>query len=108
LWNFEVVCYTDQTFEILPIANIGTGGKGIINVINYYQATATESKPTIQNGGETGSLWKSSISDAQPGPEVPYLWTYEETIYSSGGPEKTPVTLLSREPRIIESIIEYY
>lgn len=109
LWNFEVICYDDNSCEVISIANIGTGGRGIQTVTNWYQATATEAlKPNTQDGGKTDSSWKKTISETGHGADAPFLWTYEETEYSAGDPEKTPITLLTRTPRTIESITEYY
>lgn len=114
LWNFEVTCYDDGTYECFNTANIGTGGKGISSVQNWYQRTTTESpkpkKPTSLEEAEAN--WSDSVPAYNSEEGNCYLWTCESTKYTdtgtTGEPEFTDVILLSREPRNIAKIIEYY
>lgn len=109
LWNFSVIVFTDNSVSIGSIANIGTGGKGISSVQNWYKRTSTEaSKP-----GKPASLTDAQTNWSTTLPAYAndncYLWTCESTVYSdSGTPTFTDVTLLSREPRNIDTITEYY
>ena len=52
--------------------------------------------------------WSETIPEYDADNNNCYLWNYEETTYSDGLVENTPVTLLSRYPRNVKNIQEYY
>ena len=93
LWNCEIIKYTTtdeegkNLYQINPpqqVGYVGQDGKGIAEVINYYQATNTDTAPGYDNGN-----WKTNITDTGHGNDKPYLWNYEEIQYTTGDPTKT-------------------
>ena len=112
LWNFEVICYDDNTYSVGATANIGTGGKGISSVTNWYKRTSTATpKPDKPQDGTdaTTSNWSISIPAYSATTGNNFLWTCESTVYSNSTDHiYTDVSLLTREPRTIKEITEYY
>ena len=111
LWNFEVICYDDNTYSVGSTANIGTGGKGISTVTNWYKRTSTNVKPDKPTDGTdaTGASWSKSVPAYSASSGNCFLWTCESTVYSDSTNQiYTAVSLLTREPRTIKEIKEYY
>lgn len=75
------------------IIKIGTDGRSITGVKNYYLATASDTiVPSITDLG-----WKEKISDLtnKYGIDYPYLWNYEEISYNEGTPDTTEAEIIS-------------
>lgn len=88
LWNYEEVIYSIGSSEISDPVIIGfygkgDAGKGISNIINYYQVTQNLIAPEIPNSdGE--SSWSDTSIVASLSPINKYLWNYEAIIYTDG------------------------
>lgn len=90
LWNYEVIQYTEgQPKETTKriIGYYGKNGKGIVSITNHYLA-AKESSGITKND----TRWTEEFQEINK--DKPYLWNYEEIIYSEGEPT-------SSDPHII-------
>ena len=98
LWNYEEVIYSIGSSEIsepVIIGFYGKGdtGKGISNIVNYYQITQNLVAPELPTANENSS-WKDSSIILNLSPTNKYLWNYESIIYTDGSVTNT-------EPAII-------
>ena len=97
LWTRTTVYYTSGaevvTYSVAYIGTDGTSGRGISSTAQYYYATATDTAtlPTVGT-----SSWKSLPSQlATPfSQSVPYLWSYTQTNYTSGNPDRTTPAII--------------
>lgn len=86
---------------------VGTNGKGISAVINYYLTTN-------KMGGVTRDDFGGNTEIVTPDKDKPYLWNYEEIRYTSGNPTYTDPCIIGNfaengsNGRGIKSITEYY
>lgn len=77
LWNKEVILYTDGETEEKEAHLIGTYGKGIKSVTNYYLATTEASGVTAATEG-----WTTTVQNVSA--DKKYLWNYEVVTYEDG------------------------
>lgn len=101
---------SSQDFVInWKVISDGAPGKGIQNIVDYFQVTNIKQAPGRYSSGTTiDSKWKTKLSEVTISETAPYLWNFERTYYTDGSSTDTNVTLLSSEPRAIASITEYY
>ena len=79
LWNYEEVVYSIGSSEISDPVIIGyygqgESGRGIVNIVNYYQVTYEANTPEV-----TGQ-WFTSAPTLSPTNK--YLWNYEIITYT--------------------------
>ncbi len=82
----------------------GQGGNSILSVTNYYLAGDSSIK-------EPEDTWVTNPSNSGFSASKPYLWGYEETIYSlSSATSTTPrvIGVWSKDGKGIKFITEYY
>lgn len=112
LWTRTTIYYQDEdgndagetkSYSVSYIA-IDAVGKGLENIIEYYCISDLDEGVTADNSNfETRVL--------TPTPELPYLWNYEEVIYSDGTGYTTDPRLIgrySKDGKGIDSIENYY
>lgn len=92
LWNYEEVIYSIGSSEvsepvIIGFYGQGANGKGIDNIVNYYQVTQKLIVPDLNS-----STWV----DAPPllSSTDKYLWNYEAIVYTDN-------TVVNTEPALI-------
>lgn len=89
LWNYEEVIYSigsSDVSEPVIIGFYGKGdtGKGISNIVNYYQITQNLVAPELPTGSDMHG-WSDQASTASNlSPTNKYLWNYEAIIYTDG------------------------
>ena len=98
LWNYEEVVYSIGSSEIsepVIIGFYGKGdtGKGISNIVNYYQITQNLVAPELP-GTNGASLWKDSSIISSLSPVNKYLWNYEAIIYTDGSVTNTDPAII--------------
>lgn len=88
----------------------GDTGVGVSAVVNYYMASARSTGVIAGNGGETADeQWTTNIQTTSS--DKPYLWNYEETVYTNGNSVPTNATIIgnySKDGKGIQSIEEFY
>lgn len=79
----------------------GKDGRGISSVSEYYGLSASANvEPTT---------WSTTVQT--PTAELPYLWNYETTAYTTGAPTSTQKRVIGRfgaDGRAIEKVIDRY
>lgn len=110
LWNYQIVSYSDGSTTASGPLCIGTYGNSIKSTTEYYAATETEDAPGRYSSGTTvdTSVWKTTIADCGQSETKPYVWNFERVAYTLDGDKDTEVALLTRSPRQISTITEYY
>ena len=98
LWNYEEVVYSIGSSEIsepVIIGFYGKGdtGKGIANIVNYYQITQNLVAPALP-GSSGQSLWSDISIVANLSPTNKYLWNYEAIIYTDGSVTTTDPAII--------------
>lgn len=90
LWNYEEIVYSIGSSDISEPVIIGFygEGRGISDIINYYQITQDLIVPDIT---DTES-WSTTVPLLSPTNK--YLWNYEAIIYTNG-------TVTTTEPALI-------
>lgn len=89
LWNYEEVVYSIGNPDISEPVIIGfygqgEAGKGISNIINYYQITQNLVAPELPTSNDQKG-WSSDVSTASNLTSInKYLWNYEAIIYTDG------------------------
>lgn len=97
LWTRTTVYYTSGaevvTYSVAYIGTDGTSGRGISSTAQYYYATATDTA-TLPAVGSTS--WKNLPSQLSTpfSQSVPYLWSYTQTNYTSGNPDRTTPAII--------------
>ena len=94
LWNGEKTVYTDGSIRyVTPIivALYTKDGVGVREINEYYTATATSTKPAIDDPGITWT--KNTVVD--PTGLLPYVWNYTETVFTNNTTTATQVKLLA-------------
>ena len=91
----------------------GNDGRGIIEVVEWYQATSFDKED--DNNKLNDNNWKNNISDTTFGEDDKYLWNYEVIKYSSTPLEESTdpavIATYSKDGdngRGIQSIENYY
>lgn len=108
LWNYEIINYSSGEPTITPIALLGSRGKGIKAISEYYLLTNTNSAPDEPTKENVGN-WKTGESaPTQPTAENPYLWNSEKIEYTDGDIEFTDPALIGTYSRSITSVKNYY
>lgn len=79
---------TDYYEDVLTIHKVsdgenGSDGKGISNIINYYQVTTDTTAPTS---------WQESVPELTPTNK--YLWNYEQIIYTDNTSSETDPAII--------------
>ena len=93
LWNYEKTVYSDNSEttsnkRIIGVyGEVGSPGRGIESIVNYYLASEESSGVTTETGG-----WTSTIQNTDSVKK--YLWNYERIEY-------TDDTFTTVGPRII-------
>lgn len=85
LWNYEIVKYSDGTKkQTTPqvISVIGSDGRNIINIVEYYYVG-----PEAEGVTHTSVTWTTNT--LYPNDINIYLWNYEEIFFDKGEPIKT-------------------
>jgi hypothetical protein len=110
LWNYQIVSYSDNSVTSSGPLCVGTYGNSIKQTIEYYAATSTNDAPDRYSSGTTvnTSVWKTSIAECGQSETKPYVWNFERIVYTLDGNKDTEISLLTRSPRGIETITEYY
>lgn len=110
LWNYQIVSYSDGSTTASGPLCVGTYGNSIKQTTEYYAATSTETAPSRYSSGTTvnTSVWKTTIADCGQSETKPYVWNFERVVYTLDGNKDTEVALLTRSPRQISTITEYY
>ena len=83
LWNYEKITYTDTdstSTDPCIIGTYGDEGKGISDIIEYYQVS--NSNTTAPTTWQETTPPKLTLTNK-------YLWNYEEIIYTQGDPHTT-------------------
>ena len=98
LWNYEEVIYSIGSSDISEPVIIGfygqgENGKGISNIINYYQITQNLIAPKIPESNEESS-WSDVSIIANLSPINKYLWNYEAIIYTDGSVTTTDPAII--------------
>lgn len=89
LWNYEEVVYSIGSSDIsnpviIGFYGQGEAGKGINNIVNYYQVTSNLIAPELP-GANGDSDWSDDTSVVtRLSPTNKYLWNYEAIIYTDG------------------------
>ena len=93
LWNWEEIIYSiGESDKSEPII-ISSYGKGILNIVNYYQITQNLIAPSLPSEDEESS-WSDVSIIANLSPTNKYLWSYETIIYTDGSVTTTdPVVI---------------
>lgn len=91
LWNYEEVVYSIGSSEISEPVIIGyygqgESGRGIVNIVNYYQVTSEAKMPEVDDKWPTSAPLLS--------PTNKFLWNYEIITYTDN-------TTTATEPAII-------
>ena len=99
LWNYEEVIYSigsSDVSEPVIIGFYGKGdtGKGISNIVNYYQITQNLVAPELPTGSGTSAWSDDAFTASLLSPTNKYLWNYEAIIYTDG-------TTTTTDPAII-------
>lgn len=93
LWNYEEVIYSIGSSDvsdpvIIGFYGKGVSGRGISNIINYYQITRNLVAPDLPSSNEASS-W-SDVSVIKKLSSVnKYLWNYEAIVYTDGSVTNT-------------------
>lgn len=93
LWNYEKTVYSDNSEttskkRIIGVyGEVGSPGRGIESIVNYYLASEKSSGVTTETGGWTTTIQNTDIVKK-------YLWNYERIEY-------TDDTFTTIGPRII-------
>lgn len=108
IWQRTVILDdNDNIISFSTPVNFTNAYRTISEVKNYYQTTTTKEVPKHDNG-----RWKTDIKEAQISKENPYLWNFEEIIFSDASEsQKTAVTLIgnyTKEGKTIQKVEEYY
>lgn len=99
LWNYEEVIYSigsSDVSEPVIIGFYGKGdtGKGISNIVNYYQITQNLVAPELPTGSNMHG-WSDQASTASKlSPTNKYLWNYEAIIYTDGSTTTTDPAII--------------
>ena len=98
LWNYEEVIYSIGSSDISEPVIIGfygkgDAGKGIANIVNYYQITQDLIAPETPSV-DSSSSWSDTSIVTNLSPTNKYLWNYESIIYTDG-------TTTNTDPAII-------
>lgn len=98
LWNYEEVIYSIGPSDISEPVIIGfygqgENGKGISNIVNYYQITQNLIAPKIPESDEE-SLWSDISIVTNLSPINKYLWNYEAIIYTDGSVTTTDPAII--------------
>ena len=98
LWNYEEVVYSIGSSDISDPVIIGfygqgENGKGISNIVNYYQITQNLIAPKIPESDEESS-WSDISIIANLSPINKYLWNYEAIIYTDGSATTTDPAII--------------
>lgn len=98
LWNYEEVIYSigsSDVSEPVIIGFYGKGdtGKGIENIINYYQVTQNLVAPELPST-DGSSSWSDTSVITTLSPTNKYLWNYEAIVYTDGSVTPTDPAII--------------
>ena len=123
LWNYEIIEYSSGDPTITTPALIGSRGKGIKALGEYYILTATSASPRAPEIVETTDPeteesvktvtygdWKTVAEGGptQPTSTSPYLWNVEKVEYTDGDIEFTDPALIGTYTRSITEVKNWY
>lgn len=88
LWNYEEVVYSIGSSDIsepviMGFYGKGDAGRGIKNIVNYYQVTQNLVAPELPDANNTSS-WSDISVVTTLSPTNKYLWNYEAIVYTDG------------------------
>lgn len=88
LWNYEEVVYSIGSSDIsepviMGFYGKGDTGRGIKNIVNYYQVTQNLVAPELPDANNTSS-WSDISVVTTLSPTNKYLWNYEAIVYTDG------------------------
>lgn len=93
LWNYEEVVYSIGEPDLSDPVIISSYGKGIANIVNYYQITQKLVAPELPKENEE-SAWSDVSVVTELSSINKYLWNYEAIVYTDG-------TITNTEPAIV-------
>ena len=94
LWNWEEVVYSIGDSDKSEPVIISSYGKGISNIVNYYQVTQNLVAPELPKVDEESS-WSDDVSVVKNlSPTNKYLWNYEAIIYTDGAVTTTDPAII--------------
>ena len=73
LWNYEIISYDNETTSQTKPALLGSRGKGIQTLNEYYQLTATAGAPAKPSKDSLGGWKTGSEASTQPTSALPYM-----------------------------------
>ena len=83
LWNYEEITYTDGTVVNSTPHVIGTYGKGIKSITDYYLATSANTGVTTATSGWATTAQSMTATNK-------YLWNYEVITYDDNTTKTVP------------------
>lgn len=95
------VNYSDPVCITSASGTAGADGVGISEVKNYYLASASSSGVTHETLG-----WTLEIQTITS--QKPFLWNYEEVVYTNGNAQKTDPVIVGTLGKGIKLITEFY
>ena len=101
--NIPITCEGISFTKKFSYSLAVSGGKGILEVVEYYLASNKKSSVTVDDGFDT-IVPELTI-------DFPYLWNYEVIRYTDGTEDATEPALIgtySEDGKGIDSIAEYY
>lgn len=108
LWNYEIINYSSGEPTITPIALLGSRGKGIKAISEYYLLNNTASTPTKPTKENVGNWQTGKSAPTKPTAELPYFWNSEKIEYTDGDVEFTDPALIGTYSRSIKEVKNYY
>jgi hypothetical protein len=108
LWNYEIISYSNGTTTQTDPALLGSRGKGIKAISEYYLLTATSGAPNKPTKDALGGWLTGEDAPTQPLASSPYLWNSEKIEYTDGDVEFTDPALVGTYTRSITEVKNYY
>ena len=98
LWNYEEVIYSIGSSDvsdpvIIGFYGKGDAGRGVADIINYYQVTQNLVAPELP-GSNGESNWSDVSVVKQLSPTNKYLWNYEAIVYTDGTTKQTDPAII--------------
>ncbi|MFI3294064.1 MAG: leucine-rich repeat domain-containing protein, partial [Rikenellaceae bacterium] len=113
LWTRTIVTYSDgvsttaYSVSRQGVDGVGTNGRGIDSITNYYLASSLSSGVSTSTSG-----WTTAVQTASS--TKPYLWNYERIYFDDGTYSNTTPSIIGNYAsdgaagKGISTIVEYY
>lgn len=108
LWSYEIISYSSGEPTTTEIALLGSRGKGIKAISEYYLLTTTSGAPNKPTKDALGGWLTGEDAPTQPLASSPYLWNSEKIEYTDGDVEFTDPALVGTYTRSITEVKNYY